>query len=127
MANPSANDPPLPVGSGVGGSNHWKMERLVSVATLPLLGSLLVMDSNAVVNFGLAFVLPVHTQMGFECIIDDYLPARRVGDLLHLLVKWGTRAAAALTVYGLFLFNTNDMGVGNFLQDLWTVKKKRVE
>jgi succinate dehydrogenase (ubiquinone) membrane anchor subunit len=125
--NPAANDPPLPIGSGEGGSTHWKYERILSVATLPLLGSLFfVPEGNALINFGLGLVLPVHAQMGMECIIQDYLPARRVG-ALHAAVMWATRALAGLTVFACFLFNTTDIGVGAFLSGIWCTARARAK
>lgn len=59
------------------GSYHWNFERVLSLATLPLMGTAVVYGSIPAVDIALGIVLPLHIHLGFDTIIQDYIPERR--------------------------------------------------
>ena len=59
------------------GSYHWNTERILSVVTIPLMGTAAIYGSIPSVDIALGVVLPLHIHLGFDCIIQDYLPERR--------------------------------------------------
>jgi succinate dehydrogenase (ubiquinone) membrane anchor subunit len=103
------------------GSYHWNAERALSLVTVPLLTSAYIAGPVPLVDFSLGFVIPIHCYLGFETIIQDYLPARRVG-LLHALSLWTLRLATVLAIYGCYEFNTNDVGLTEFVSRMWKAK-----
>lgn len=59
------------------GSYHWNAERALSLISLPLMGTAVIYGSIPTVDIALGIVLPLHIHLGFDCIIQDYLPERR--------------------------------------------------
>lgn len=108
--------------SKVHGSYHWDLERALSVATLPLMVAPYFIGSNPYVDLGLGVVIPLHTHIGFDAIIQDYLPARR-NPVLSRVSSYTLYAATGLCLYGCYQFNTNDIGITEFVKRLWTGKQ----
>ena len=52
--------------------------------------------------------------------VIDYLPKRRVGMLHHIALN-SVRLATALTMYGLYELNANDIGITNAVKALWSI------
>ena len=100
------------------GSTHWMLERAVSVALLPAL-SIGIYSPNMICNGLLAMLLPLHCHWGIEQVITDYLPARRAGTFVNGLAKALLYAGTGLTVFGLFRYNTNDLGIGEGIKLIW--------
>lgn len=57
----------------------------------------------------LAVSLIIHSHLGFDQCITDYFHPRKAPFLGPLMV-WMLRVATALSVYGVYEFNTNDIG-----------------
>lgn len=110
---------PLPPPSPTHGSYHWTFERLVSAALIPLTiapfagGSL-----NPLLDSVLCATLVIHSHIGFQALIIDYLPARRVPKT-RALFKWGLRAATLAVAAGLYEFETNDVGLTEAIKRIW--------
>ena len=49
----------------------------MSLATLPLMGTAVVYGTIPAVDIALGIVLPLHIHLGFDTIIQDYIPERR--------------------------------------------------
>ncbi|ORY45050.1 hypothetical protein BCR33DRAFT_659401, partial [Rhizoclosmatium globosum] len=103
------------------GSYHWNFERGLSVVTIPLVATALISGPIPLVDFGLGVVLPLHTHLGFDCIVQDYIPARKYG-ILNTIGTWGLRIVTGVVLYGCFAFNTTDVGITAFVKRLWTGK-----
>ncbi|KAJ3417028.1 membrane anchor subunit of succinate dehydrogenase, Sdh4 [Chytridiales sp. JEL 0842] len=103
------------------GSYHWDAERALSLATIPLIGAAFAVGPAPLIDLGLGVVIPLHIHMGFDTIIQDYVPKRKYG-ILHTICVWLLRAGTALTFYGCYEFNTNDVGITAFFKRLWTGK-----
>jgi succinate dehydrogenase (ubiquinone) membrane anchor subunit len=102
------------------GSYHWNTERVLSLVTLPLFASA-VFHPTAWIDAGLGIVLPLHCYLGVECMIQDYVPFRRVG-VLHTILIWTLRVCTGLTMYGCYVINTKDIGLVGVVKRLWTGK-----
>jgi succinate dehydrogenase (ubiquinone) membrane anchor subunit len=57
----------------------------------------------------LATSLIVHSYMGFDQCLIDYVHPRKF-PTLGPLAKWALRAVTGLSVWGVYEFNTNDVG-----------------
>jgi succinate dehydrogenase (ubiquinone) membrane anchor subunit len=60
----------------------------------------------------------VHSHMGFQAIIVDYFPSKRVPKTRKGLM-WGLNAATFLVGVGLYEFETNDVGVTEAIKRIW--------
>ncbi|KAI8612389.1 CybS-domain-containing protein [Chytriomyces sp. MP71] len=117
----SSNQVPKPKAHG---SEHWTIERFLTVITIPLVGSGLAFGPLWPVDYGLAILLPIHTHLGFGTMIQDYLPERR-NARVHRAATWALRITTGLVVYALVTFNMYDVGVTAFVQRLWTGQSAR--
>ncbi|KAI8805135.1 CybS-domain-containing protein [Cladochytrium replicatum] len=104
------------------GSYHWDLERGLSVISLPLMGAAFIVGPNALIDVSLGIVLPLHCHIGFDGIVVDYLHERKYGKPIYWTAKALVYGATGLTLYGLFQFNTNDIGITAFVKRLWTGK-----
>ena len=105
-----------PQKSKTAGSHHWSIERVLSIATIPLLTSaIFTSHPSFLVDVALGVVIPLHTHIGFDACITDYLHERKYG-VLHMLAKGALYVATALTVYGALLFNFKDVGITTFVK-----------
>ncbi|KAI8921792.1 CybS-domain-containing protein [Entophlyctis helioformis] len=104
------------------GSYHWTFERSLSLVSLPLVTGAVALGPTPYIDFALGFVIPLHCYFGFESMIEDYLPARRVGILYSILI-WTTRILTGVAIYGCYVINTTDVGITALAQRLWTGKK----
>ncbi|KAJ3066247.1 membrane anchor subunit of succinate dehydrogenase, Sdh4 [Podochytrium sp. JEL0797] len=117
----ASNAADLDTKSKVHGSYHWNFERGLSVVTIPLVCSALALGPIPLVDFGLGVVLPLHTHMGFDCMVQDYIPVRKYG-ALNTVATWTLRVVTGVVLYGCFLFNTTDVGITAFVKRIWTGK-----
>ncbi|KAI8393473.1 CybS-domain-containing protein [Radiomyces spectabilis] len=101
------------------GTYHWTLERASAVTLVPLMSTQMIWGAHPIVDGLLGVILPFHIHMGFDSCITDYIP-KRVYPRLHPLAKWSLRAATALTMWGLYEFNTNDLGVTEGIARIWT-------
>jgi succinate dehydrogenase (ubiquinone) membrane anchor subunit len=61
----------------------------------------------------------IHSHIGFEALVIDYIPSKRLPKI-RLLFWWGLRAATVLVGVGLYEFETNDVGVTEAIKRIWT-------
>ncbi|EST08071.1 Succinate dehydrogenase [ubiquinone] cytochrome b small subunit, CybS [Kalmanozyma brasiliensis GHG001] len=117
----TVNDPTtFPEPNAAHGSNHWAFERALSVALVPLVAvGFAKHGSSAILDGALALTLVVHSHIGFDCILADYLHKRKF-PIAGPLSTWGLRAATLATLYGLYEFNTNDVGLTELIAKVWT-------
>ena len=60
----------------------------------------------------------VHSHIGFQAIIVDYVPTKRLPKVRRLLV-WSVNAATLLVGLGMYEFETNDVGVTEAIKRVW--------
>ncbi|TPX47225.1 hypothetical protein SeLEV6574_g02782 [Synchytrium endobioticum] len=104
------------------GSYHWSAERALSAISVPLIGAAVIMGPTPMIDLALGVVLPLHCHIGFDSILVDYLHERKWGKFVWNFNVWALRLLTALTIYGCYQFNTNDVGLTAFVKRLWTGK-----
>lgn len=67
----------------------------------------------------LAVSLIVHTHIGFDACVVDYVHPRKF-PVLGPITRWLLRAATGLSVWGVYEFNTNDIGLTELVRRAWT-------
>lgn len=89
------------------GSHHWAFERLLSVALIPLTASTFALSSsvNPVLDGVLAVALVIHSHIGFDSMVVDYLHERKF-PVIGKIAKWGLRGLTATVLVGVYTFNT---------------------
>ncbi|KAF7548980.1 hypothetical protein G7046_g8490 [Stylonectria norvegica] len=117
----SVNDPaPIPEPSASHGSYHWTFERLIAAGLIPLTIAPFAAGSyNPVTDAILCGVLLLHSHLGFQQVVIDYIPQKQWPKLRKTF--WWALNAATLTVgIGLYEFETNDVGITEAIKRIWT-------
>ncbi|KJA14228.1 hypothetical protein HYPSUDRAFT_49361 [Hypholoma sublateritium FD-334 SS-4] len=118
----SVNDPTaFPAPSRTHGSHHWAFERLLSAGLVPLTAAAFATSGSSypILDGILGVSLVMHSHIGFDCIVVDYLHTRKF-PVLGNVAKWGLRAATVATLVGVYQFNTNDIGLTELIAKAWT-------
>ncbi|KAI8333764.1 CybS-domain-containing protein [Blakeslea trispora] len=100
------------------GAHHWNLERASAVALIPLFSTSLMYGAHPISDGLLGVVLPYHIYMGFDACIADYIP-KRVYPRLHRASNWANGISTGLVMWGCYEFNTNDIGITEFMQRLF--------
>lgn len=66
----------------------------------------------------LCAMILVHSHLGFQAIIIDYVPTNRMPKVRKAFM-WGLNAVTALVALGLYEFETTDVGVTEAISRLW--------
>ncbi|MCJ1225662.1 membrane anchor subunit of succinate dehydrogenase, Sdh4 [Toensbergia leucococca] len=94
--------------------------RLISAALIPLTIAPFAAGSlNPVMDAALCATIIIHSHIGFESIIIDYVPIKRLPKT-RALFWWGLRAATLGVAVGLYEFETNDVGLTEAVKRIWT-------
>ncbi|ORX39676.1 CybS-domain-containing protein [Kockovaella imperatae] len=111
----------FPEPSKTHGSYHWAFERTLSAALIPILGGAVVTSGTAhpILDAVLALSLVVHSHIGFDASITDYFHPRK-WPVVGPIMTWLLRLATGGVVWGLYEFNTNDIGLTELVRRLWT-------
>ncbi|KAL8859158.1 MAG: hypothetical protein Q9178_004421 [Gyalolechia marmorata] len=119
------NDPaPVPPPSPTHGSYHWVFERAMSAALIPLTIAPFAAGSlNPVMDALLCAGLIIHSHIGFQSIVIDYVPDKRLPKT-RAFFWWALRAATVIAAIGFFEFETNDVGLTEAIKRIWTAKRK---
>lgn len=119
MSN-TVNDPvPVPEPNAAHGSYHWAFERLLAAGLVPLTVAPFAAGSlNPTMDAILCGAVLVHSHMGFQSVIIDYIPQKQYPGLRKLF-WWGLNAATLLVGVGLYEFETNDVGVTEAIKRVW--------
>lgn len=91
-----------------------------------LIGAAMNVGPNKMLDFALGVVVPLHCHLGFSAIVTDYLPKRKfplISPVAYGLLYAGTAA----TIYGLYKFNTTDVGIIEAVSQIWKSKQKSDE
>jgi succinate dehydrogenase (ubiquinone) membrane anchor subunit len=116
----TVNDPaPVPEPNATHGSYHWTFERLIAAGLVPLsIAPFAAGSLNPTLDAILCGTLLLHSHIGFQSVIIDYVPTYRYPGLRKLFM-WGLRAATLLVGVGLYEFETNDVGVTEAVKRVW--------
>ncbi|KAI5854603.1 CybS-domain-containing protein [Tricharina praecox] len=115
------NDPtPIPETSPSHGSYHWSFERLVSLGLVPLtIAPFAAGSMHPIADAVLGATIVMHSHIGFQSCVIDYFPKRKYPKSLKT-AKWTLNAATVLVLYGLYEFETNDVGITEGVKKIWT-------
>jgi len=116
----TANDPaPVPPANPSHGSYHWTFERSMAVALVPLTIAPFASGSlNPTMDAVLIATVLLHSHIGFESCIIDYIPTHRLPKT-RKAAWWALRAGTVLAAVGFYEFETNDVGVTEGLKRIW--------
>lgn len=89
------------------GSHHWAFERLLSAALIPLTASTFALSASPypVLDGLLAVSLVIHSHIGFDSMLVDYVHDRKF-PVLGPVAKWGLRTVTLSVLVGVYQFNT---------------------
>ncbi|MCJ1463475.1 membrane anchor subunit of succinate dehydrogenase, Sdh4 [Pseudocyphellaria aurata] len=74
---------------------------------------------NPITDAMLCSTILIHSHIGFQSIIIDYIPGKRL-PRTKALFWWGLRGATVLVAVGLYEFETNDVGLTEAIKRIWT-------
>ncbi|KAI1181841.1 mitochondrial succinate dehydrogenase cytochrome b560 subunit D [Nemania serpens] len=101
------------------GSYHWTFERVVAAGLVPLTVAPFAAGSlNPALDAVLCALLLVHSHVGFQSIIIDYVPSRRFPGAYKACL-WLLNIATVLAGIGLYEFETNDVGITEAVKRVW--------
>ncbi|KAI9248941.1 CybS-domain-containing protein [Helicostylum pulchrum] len=100
------------------GSYHWDVERIVCIGLVPIISSQLAFGASPVLDTLLGVVLPIHLHIGFGACITDYFNPRN-GVFMNKLMTGTLWASTAGVLVGCYQFNTNDIGITEFISKMW--------
>ncbi|KYK56750.1 succinate dehydrogenase cytochrome b small subunit [Drechmeria coniospora] len=114
------NDPaPVPEPNAAHGSYHWTFERLLAAGLVPLTIAPFASGSlNPAMDAVLCSAVLLHSHMGFQQCIVDYVPKKKYPGL-RKTTWWMLNAATVLVGVGLYEFETNDVGVTEAIKRVW--------
>jgi len=114
------NDPaPVPKPDPLHGAYHWTFERLMSAALVPL--TMVPFASGSVsptFDAVLIFGIIVHSHIGFQSIVIDYIPVHKHPTLRRAFM-WALNLATLIVGIGFYEFETNDAGVTEAVKRIW--------
>lgn len=117
----SVNDPtPFPPPSRTHGSYHWAFERLLAASLVPTTAAAFVTSASSYPVFDgiLGISLIIHSHIGFDTMLVDYLHPRKF-PFFGPLMKWTLRTATLGVLVGVYQFNTNDIGLTELIAKVW--------
>ncbi|KAG0344229.1 membrane anchor subunit of succinate dehydrogenase, Sdh4 [Podila humilis] len=109
----------IPAPDQLHGSYHWDFERLLCVSMVPLFAASAINGAHPITDGLLGVVVPVHCHIGFDAMITDYFDPTKVGKLANKSLVWGLRGVSVLVLVGCYQFNTNDIGLTEFIMKSW--------
>jgi succinate dehydrogenase (ubiquinone) membrane anchor subunit len=101
------------------GSYHWTFERALSVALVPLVVTPFVTGSSTpVLDALIGTTVIIHSHIGFDAMITDYIPKRRYPKT-YLVFSWGLRAATLVVLIGIYEYQVNEVGIVEGIKRVW--------
>lgn len=101
------------------GSYHWTFDRLLALGLVPLTVAPFAAGSlNPGLDAVLCATVLVHSHLGFQNIVEDYVPTRTYPKS-RKACNIGLGAATLLAGVGLYEFETNDVGVTEAIKRVW--------
>ncbi|KAF9899656.1 membrane anchor subunit of succinate dehydrogenase, Sdh4 [Lobosporangium transversale] len=110
----------IPPPNSVHGSKHWDFERLLSASLVPLFAVSAINGAHPITDGLLGVVVPIHSHIGFDAMITDYLHPGKVGVFANKAISWTLRGATLLVLVGCYQFNASDVGLTELVKRAWT-------
>lgn len=111
---------PIPPTSPSHGSYHWTFDRLVAASLIPLTITPFAAGSlNPTLDALLCATILIHSHVGFQNIIIDYIPQYRTPRSRKAFI-WGLNAATVVVGLALYEFETTDVGITETIKRVWT-------
>ncbi len=82
------------------------------------------MPPHKLTDLALGVILPLHCHLGFSAIIIDYLPKRKFG-AIYTISKTMLYLLTAGTIYGLYEYNTKDVGITEGVSRIWKSNRSK--
>ncbi|KAI0051851.1 mitochondrial inner membrane protein [Auriscalpium vulgare] len=117
----TVNDPTsFPPPSKSHGSYHWAFERLLSAGLVPLTAAAFVTSGTSapLIDGLLGVSLVMHSHIGFDAVLVDYLHPRKF-PVLGKVLTWTLRATTVGVLVGVYQFNTEDIGLTELISRVW--------
>ncbi|KAG1781256.1 SDHD, membrane anchor subunit of succinate dehydrogenase [Suillus placidus] len=118
----TVNDPTeFPHPSRMHGSYHWAFERFLAASLVPMTAAAFVTSGSSypVLDGLLGLSLVMHSHIGFDSMIVDYVHKRKFS-VLGPILTWTLRSATVGVLIGVYQFNTNDIGLTELIAKVWT-------
>ncbi|KAG1842895.1 mitochondrial inner membrane protein [Suillus subalutaceus] len=118
----TVNDPTeFPPPSRTHGSYHWAFERVLAASLVPMTAAAFVTSGSSYPVFDglLGLSLVMHSHIGFDSMIVDYVHKRKF-PVLSPILTWTLRSATVGVLVGVYQFNTNDIGLTELIAKVWT-------
>ncbi|KAI4196836.1 MAG: hypothetical protein LQ350_006302 [Teloschistes chrysophthalmus] len=97
----------------------------MSAALIPLTIAPFAAGSlNPIMDAILCSGIIIHSHIGFQSIIIDYVPDKRMPKI-RAMFWWGLRLATLTVAVGFFEFETNDVGLTEGIKKIWFAKGKQ--
>ncbi|KAH3665580.1 hypothetical protein OGAPHI_003767 [Ogataea philodendri] len=101
------------------GSYHWTYEKIVTLGMAPLVMAPFVAGvQHPLADAVMGTLMLWHCKAGFESCIIDYIPLRVYG-IWHKTAMALLGAGTWLSLYGLYVIETEQNGLCNIIQSLW--------
>ncbi|KAH9815565.1 CybS-domain-containing protein [Melampsora americana] len=113
------NDPTsFPPPNKAHGSIHWTFERSLSAALVPVTAATAIASPNPLLDGVLGVALIMHSHLGFDQILIDYLHDRKF-PWIGPIARWTVRALTCGVLVGVYQFNTHDIGLTELIRKMW--------
>jgi succinate dehydrogenase (ubiquinone) membrane anchor subunit len=110
---------PVPPANPTKGSYHWTFERILVVGLIPMTVLPFATGSiSPVLDATLGATLLIHSQLGFESCITDYIPKRVYGSI-HNYAMYLLYGGTVVGLYGLYKLETEDVGLTGTIKKIW--------
>lgn len=101
------------------GSYHWSFEKLVVLGLVPLAVAPFAGASlSPVLDASFSTLILLHSHLGLESCIVDYIPKRVYGPF-HNVAVGALWAGTAVALYGIYELETNDIGLSAAVGKVW--------
>lgn len=101
------------------GGYHWTYEKIITIAMIPLFITPFAAGAEyPLVDSIFSVLLVFHCRAGFESCIIDYIP-KRVYGVWHKMALYLLDAATGLSLYGVYVLETENNGIFDLIQKLW--------
>ncbi|ORX86081.1 hypothetical protein BCR32DRAFT_229252 [Anaeromyces robustus] len=104
------------------GSYHWALSKIVIGGILTCVVASGIIGHHMFIDVILGGLLPMHVYYTFQDLIFDYIPYRRYPKVNKFLI-WILRGVTIISLYSMFKFNTEDIGISDAAKQAWSSAK----
>jgi len=104
------------------GSYHWALSKIVIAGILSCVVASGIVGHHMFIDVLLGVLLPMHVYYTFQDLVFDYIPSRRYPRLNKFLI-WIIRITTLISLFSMFKFNTEDIGISDAAKQAWNAAK----